>query len=127
MSNPSTPAAKPLPEGALRSAVSGATMLDAWAETDSGRNFLAHALVQLDRDGWLRHNRHQDPGPGTGTLQVLWLPDERIGEATRPPFALVLSDVVNEPDSDETAQWNRFKEQVGAKALLITRRKVDVA
>jgi len=48
------PAAEGLPLDALESAANGATMLDAWAETPNGRNFLAHALVQLARDGWLR-------------------------------------------------------------------------
>ena len=53
------PAAGGLPAGALDSATGGATMLDAWAEDGHGRNFLAHALVQLARDGWLR--RTPDP------------------------------------------------------------------
>lgn len=53
------PSAEGLPLDALESAAAGATMLDAWAETPSGRNFLAHALVQLARDGWLR--RTPDP------------------------------------------------------------------
>lgn len=53
------PAAEGLPLEALESAANGATMIDAWAETPAGRNFLAHALVQLARDGWLR--READP------------------------------------------------------------------
>ena len=52
------PAADGLPLDALESATNGATMIDAWAEDPRGRNFLAHALVQLARDGWLR--RHPD-------------------------------------------------------------------
>lgn len=48
------PAAEGLPLEALESAADGATMIDAWAETPNARNFLAHALVQLARDGWLR-------------------------------------------------------------------------
>jgi hypothetical protein len=48
------PAAEGLPDGALDSATNGATALDAWAGTGHGRNFLAHALIQLARDGWLR-------------------------------------------------------------------------
>jgi hypothetical protein len=48
------PAARTLPEGALDSATAGASMLDAMAATDYGRNLLAHALVHLRRDGWLR-------------------------------------------------------------------------
>jgi hypothetical protein len=48
------PAAEGLPAESLESAADGATMLDAWAKTPHGRNFLAHALVQLARDGWLR-------------------------------------------------------------------------
>ncbi|NUP18367.1 MAG: hypothetical protein HOZ81_20245 [Streptomyces sp.] len=54
------PAAENLPVGVLDSATDGATMLDAWAKTGPGRNFLAHALVQLARDGWLR----TEPGEG---------------------------------------------------------------
>ncbi len=53
------PAAKGLPLDALESATNGATMLDSWAETGNGRNFLAHALVQLARDGWLRRSPDQ--------------------------------------------------------------------
>lgn len=54
------PLADKLPEGSVESARQGATMLNAWAETGEGQNFLAHALVQLARDGWLR------PRPGNG-------------------------------------------------------------
>ncbi|MGW5197332.1 hypothetical protein [Streptomyces spiralis] len=62
---PVPPAAEGLPLEALDSATDGATMLDAWAETGHGRNFLAHALTQLARDGWLR----QQPGPGFETVR----------------------------------------------------------
>lgn len=48
------PAADGLPLAALDSATNGASALDAWARDSHGRNFLAHALVQLARDGWLR-------------------------------------------------------------------------
>lgn len=48
------PAAEGLPAGALESAVAGAAMLDANADTPYGRNVLAHALIRLQRDGWLR-------------------------------------------------------------------------
>lgn len=54
------PAARNLPLAALDSATRGADMLDARATTPSGRNFLAHALVQMARDGWLRI----EPGAG---------------------------------------------------------------
>ncbi|MFJ6608183.1 hypothetical protein [Streptomyces lydicus] len=54
------PRAEGLPPAALESAANGATMIDAWAENPHGRNFLAHALVQLARDGWLR----SEPGQG---------------------------------------------------------------
>lgn len=50
------PSAEGLPPGVLDSASAGASMLDAWARTPYGRNFLAHALVQLARDGWLRQH-----------------------------------------------------------------------
>lgn len=48
------PSAEGLPLAALDSATEGADRLDAFARTPQGRNFLAHALVQLARDGWLR-------------------------------------------------------------------------
>lgn len=48
------PAAAELPAGTLESAVAGAAMLDANVDTPYGRNVLAHALVRLQRDGWLR-------------------------------------------------------------------------
>jgi hypothetical protein len=54
------PAAQGLPAGTLEAAEIGANRLDAWARTPQGRNFLAHALVQLARTGWLR----QEPGDG---------------------------------------------------------------
>jgi hypothetical protein len=54
------PAAESLPLGALDSATDGASALNAWARDPHGRNFLAHALVQLARDGWLRN----EPGEG---------------------------------------------------------------
>jgi len=53
------PAAEGLPPGLLDSASAGANMLDAWGKTPYGRNVLAHALVQLARDGWIR--RAPDP------------------------------------------------------------------
>lgn len=54
------PAAAGLPAGTLEAAEIGANRLDAWARTPQGRNFLAHALVQLARTGWLR----TEPGEG---------------------------------------------------------------
>ena len=54
------PAAANLPAGTLEAAEIGASALDAWARTAHGRNFLAHALVQLARTGWLR----TEPGEG---------------------------------------------------------------
>lgn len=54
------PAAEGLPLTAFDSATEGASALDAWATDPRGRNFLAHALVQLARDGWLR----AEPGEG---------------------------------------------------------------
>ena len=48
------PAAEGLPAGTLESAVAGAAIPDANAETPYGRNVHAHALVRLQRDGWLR-------------------------------------------------------------------------
>jgi hypothetical protein len=54
------PVALGLPAGTLEAAEIGANRLDAWARTPNGRNFLAHALVQLARTGWLR----TEPGEG---------------------------------------------------------------
>ncbi|MFJ1992995.1 hypothetical protein [Streptomyces asiaticus] len=48
------PTARDLPKDALDSATRGADMRDSRAYTAEGRNFLAHALLQLHRDGWLR-------------------------------------------------------------------------
>jgi hypothetical protein len=59
------PAAEGLPPGVLDSATDGASALDAWAREPVGRNFLAHALVQLARDGWLR----TEPGEGFETVR----------------------------------------------------------
>jgi len=72
------PAADGLPLAALESAADGATMLDAWAETPHGRNFLAHALVQLARDGWLR----REPDPDTA-----FDPSDRKRETPEPQAA----------------------------------------
>jgi hypothetical protein len=60
------PAATGLPLPALDSATQGADMLDAAARTPYGRNLLAHALVQLARDGWLR----TEPGQGFEPLDA---------------------------------------------------------
>lgn len=77
------PAARNLPLAALDSATSGADMLDAHATTPTGRNFLAHALVQLARDGWLRTE------PGAGFEPV----DDDLATATPP------QDVPQPPDA----------------------------
>ncbi|MGW3971143.1 hypothetical protein ACWEFD_17825 [Streptomyces ardesiacus] len=65
------PAAHCLPDGALDSAAADADMLDAWAQTPAGRNYLAHALVQLARDGWLRQEPSDawDPVPDPEPIQ----------------------------------------------------------
>lgn len=71
------PAAEGIPVGALDSATQGASALDAWASTTYGRNFLAHALVQLARDGWLRVNPDPD---------AAWEPlDQRADRPTPAP------------------------------------------
>lgn len=63
------PAAHCLPDGALDSAAAGADLLGTWAQTPAGRTYLAHALTQLARDGWLRRqpgdawNPAPDPEP----------------------------------------------------------------
>jgi hypothetical protein len=60
------PAADGLPLAALDSATQGADRLDAMAITPYGRNLLAHALVQLARDGWLR--TASDPLPASAPV-----------------------------------------------------------
>jgi hypothetical protein len=60
------PAADGLPLAALDSATEGADRLDAMARTPYGRNLLAHALVQLARDGWL----HEPAVPAAGLVAV---------------------------------------------------------
>jgi len=67
------PAAEGFWPAVFDSATDGASALDAWARTPHGRNFLAHALAQLARDGWLRtkpgegfepvHDRDDTPEP----------------------------------------------------------------
>lgn len=69
------PAAKSLPQAALDSATKGANMLDAIAGTMYGRNLLAHALVQLQRDGWLRDGAEGPQMAAHGKLPVP--PDRR--------------------------------------------------
>lgn len=70
------PAAADLPDGALNSATTGATMLDARAGTDYGRNVLAHALVQVQRDGWLRREPAASV-PARGDAVEAWLKQQR--------------------------------------------------
>jgi hypothetical protein len=72
------PAALGLPAGTLEAAEIGANRLDAWARTPRGRNFLAHALVQLARTGWLRSE------PGDGWQQMT---DDAVGGAQQPKEA----------------------------------------
>ena len=74
------PAAEGLPQGALDSATEGANALDAWALDPRGRNFLAHALVQLARDGWLRTAPAAVPVPPPADQTTL---RERIAGAAR--------------------------------------------
>lgn len=82
------PAADGLPLAALDSATEGADRLDAMALTPYGRNLLAHALVQLARDGWLR----TEPGAGFEPVRDRETPDPQptsapgrvAGEAPQP-------------------------------------------
>jgi hypothetical protein len=73
------PAAECLPPGALDSATDGASALDAWARDPHGRNFLAHALVQLARDGWLR----TEPGDGFEVVRDRETPEPQDPAALR--------------------------------------------
>lgn len=77
------PAAEGLPLAALDSATVGADRLDAAALTPTGRNFLAHALVQLARDGWLR----TEPGEGFEPVR-----DRKAPEPAVSPSVVVSAD-----------------------------------
>lgn len=68
------PAAEGLPPAVLDSATEGANRLDAMARTPRGRNFLAHALVQLARDGWLRREAGRGFEPGCICTEDAWPP-----------------------------------------------------
>lgn len=68
------PAAAGLPLPALDSATTGASALDAWARDPRGRNFLAHALVGLARDGWLRRKPSNGFEPGCICTEDAWPP-----------------------------------------------------
>lgn len=74
-------------------------------------------------------------GPTTGDklaeptpikIQVLYLPEEKAGDVSRYPFALVVSEMGEEPPPDEVATWQQFKDHVGAVAILLTPRKIEV-
>jgi hypothetical protein len=57
---------------------------------------------------------------------VLYLPEEKIGAATRSPFALIISEMADEPSEAEVEQWRAFKETIGAAAVMMTPRKIEV-
>lgn len=78
------PAAEGLPLAALDSATEGADRLDARALTPYGRNFLAHALVQLARDGWLR----PEPGEGFEPVRDRETPEPETAPPARSDAAL---------------------------------------
>lgn len=90
------PAAEGLPPGSLDSATEGADRFDAVALTPPGRNLLAHALVQLARDGWLR----AEPGEG-------FEPERAEREAPEP---LPASSAGVAPATDQTALRDRIAE-----------------
>jgi hypothetical protein len=89
------PAAEGLPPGALDSAAEGADRLDAVALTPNGRNLLAHALVQLARDGWLR----TEPGEG--------FEPERAERET--PEPMPASSAGAAPATDRAAELDRLR------------------
>ncbi|MDI9836234.1 hypothetical protein [Streptomyces sp. KAU_LT] len=100
------PAAHCLPDGALDSAAAGADMLDAWAQTPAGRNYLAHALTQLARDGWL----HREPGDAWDPV-----PDPEPAEPEPAPVddsTATAGDVVH-PDTNAQASPTRQVDEPG--------------
>jgi len=94
------PAAEGLPPGVLDSAADGASALDAWARDPRGLNFLAHALVQLARDGWLR----TEPGEGFETVQDRETPEPQdapavsagVAPADRPTVLLEIATTLDQ-------------------------------
>lgn len=97
------PAAEGLPLAALDSATEGANRLDSLALDPRGRNFLAHALVQLARDGWLRTE------PSEGFEPV---PDERATPEPQP----AVSSVGQAPATNQTALREQIAEAIRAAA-----------
>lgn len=59
-------------------------------------------------------------------LQVLYLPEEKAGDMSRCPFALIVSEMDEPPTEAEAELWQRFKEQIGASAVLVTPRRIEV-
>ncbi|MEU9597172.1 hypothetical protein AB0E06_10205 [Streptomyces sp. NPDC048109] len=103
------PAAAGLPAGTLEAAEIGANRLDAWARSPQGRNFLAHALVQLARTGWLRpapgepsEPKQEDAPPAEPavTMHAIPLPGSNGVSACcgRPPCEFVGERVTRDPD-----------------------------
>lgn len=68
--------ARRLPAGVLDCAARGANQLDSWAQTRSGRNLLAHALLELRREGWLATRPASERDPGRDVVERV------IAEAT---------------------------------------------
>lgn len=113
------PAARTLPPGTLDSAAAGASMLDATSRTPYGMNVLAHALVQLARDGWLRTepDTWTPPPPGDRREQ---LPDHLLNLIDIPSYTstacesaeLLAAAVARHPEhADELRQWEQRQRQ----------------
>ncbi|WP_109030091.1 hypothetical protein [Streptomyces rubrogriseus] len=103
------PADAGLPAGTLEAAEIGANRLDTWARSPQGRNFLAHALVQLARTGWLRpapgepfEPKREDAPPAEPvvTMHAIPLPGSNGVSACcgRPPCEFVGERVTRDPD-----------------------------
>lgn len=62
-------------------------------------------------------------------LQILELPMTHIGEATETPFVLVIDQCHLESLDAHSAvdeYWQRVKEQVGARAVIVTNETIEI-
>jgi hypothetical protein len=113
------PSAEGLPPGALDSAADGASALDAWARDPHGRNFLAHALVQLARDGWLR----TQPGDGFEPVRDRETPEPQDPAVL--PASLDRADVLREAADGFDAHAEKLLSGIGDKAVFVAKALQD--
>src|SRR5688572_13797637 len=60
-------------------------------------------------------------------IQILLLPPSVNGDADLVPFALIVDQLQGDaPDEAAAAAWRKFREDVGARAVLVTPNTVDI-